>query len=198
MNFAEKIINSIVDENGYCGGRGLSERQFDCLTPSLEEGKCESCGGWSGDKGGHIDFWYREYEGQIGRFHVVLSERHHFKIGYGIVEISPIWTEEEWEARLSEKEAEKEALRASSKWVGEVKERLEFDCKVVKVGEFNGRYGSGLRYEFLDGDGNLFVWFTSCRLEVEEGQELRIRATIKKHSEYDGVKQNIVNRVNVR
>lgn len=33
--FAEKIIDSMVDENDHCGERGLSEKQFDILYKHL-------------------------------------------------------------------------------------------------------------------------------------------------------------------
>lgn len=202
MNFAEKIINSIVDENGYCGDRGLSVKQFDILSQYLEEGEIISDGYYEcKTHDGSISFWHREYVGEIGRFKVILCERKHFQYGFGVVEITPIYSLDEWQEKLDAEKVEKEKLLAiykGSEWIGEIKERLEFDCKVLKVSEFEGYYGVGTRYEFLDNDGNVYIWFTNSYQEIEEGSNIRIRATIKKHGEFKGCKQNVVNRVNVR
>lgn len=35
--FAEKIIDSMVDENGFCGPRGLSVKQFNIISECLKD-----------------------------------------------------------------------------------------------------------------------------------------------------------------
>lgn len=38
-SFAEQILDSMVDESGHCGERGLSPKQFTVLTERLREGE---------------------------------------------------------------------------------------------------------------------------------------------------------------
>jgi len=201
MTFAEKIVESLVDENGYCGERGLSNKQFGILSKYLEEGSCQDIGGWEGTRGGYIQFWQQEYVGKIGRFEVKLLETKHFNFSHGVIEINAFMSKEDWDKKVAEKEAKKKAIQEmykNSQWVGEIKQRLEFNVEVLRISEFEGYYGIGHRFEFVDEDGNIFVWFTNSEQEIEEGSKIRIRATIKDHSEWKGCKQNIVNRVNVR
>jgi hypothetical protein len=46
----------------------------------------------------------------------------------------------------------------------------------------------------VDEAGHSFTWFCSGK-PLEEGKVYEVKATVKKHDEYKGVKQTIVNRV---
>lgn len=61
-SFAERIIDSMVDENGHCGERGLSPKQFAILSEHLEEGETENRGGAY-----NRTFTSTDFTGVIGR-----------------------------------------------------------------------------------------------------------------------------------
>ena len=46
--------------------------------------------------------------------------------------------------------------------------------------------------KFHDAEMNVYVWFASKPLI--EGNEYRLRATVKEHSEYKGIKQTVLTR----
>lgn len=108
--FAEKIIDSMVDENGHCGELGLSEKQFDILYKRLHINETIQRGGWSGDYSG-IDFSEDIWEGTIGCYNVKLSCFHHFHNRYTVVSI------DKWIDELPDFE--------NSEFVGEIESRIE-------------------------------------------------------------------------
>ena len=93
--------------------------------------------------------------------------------------------------RDARREAEKEAERCKSEFVGNVGERI-----VIEVAEMNlltsweNAYGMTYLYKIIDVAGNVFVWFASKHMNSVG----KIKATIKDHSERDGVKQTVVTR----
>jgi hypothetical protein len=91
-----------------------------------------------------------------------------------------------------------EAKTSLNEYVGQIKERLELRLKVVHIIEnYNGGYGyndEGVTYihKLKDEQGRSFTWFGTYRLENEKTYEGRW--TVKKHEEYKGTKQTIINR----
>jgi len=66
------------------------------------------------------------------------------------------------------------------------------------IGDF---YVPGSRYSipsvlenFIDKDGNRFVWFNKSGKKLEKGKTYTGKATIKKHQEYKGIKQTVIAR----
>jgi uncharacterized OB-fold protein len=51
--------------------------------------------------------------------------------------------------------------------------------------------------EFCDNSGNVLVWFTSSAPEVEIGDRVRLTGTVKRHGEYQGVRQTVMTRCKV-
>lgn len=211
IKFAEQVLDGMVDERGYCGERGLSYKQFNCLSRYLEEGEWERVGGWVGTKGGHKNFYARDLEGNIGKYHVVLNWLAHFNDRYTVKEIR-LRDADEYQAELDAK-AKLKAMRdfSGSEWVAEPKKRLDFTLTLVNDyvydGERYGYYDSGTRhiYTFRDENGNCFVWKTSNLIELwneaenkyveaEIGNVIQMRATVKEHNEYKGIKQTVINR----
>lgn len=209
--FAEKIIDGMVDENGYCGERGLSYRQFGIIAENLVEGEWEHVGGWVGTKGGRKNFYSCDFEGNIGKYHVILNLYAHFNDRYTVKEIC-LRDADEYQAELDAK-AKLKAMRdfSGSEWVAEPKKRLDFTLTLVNDyvydGESYGYYDSGTRhiYTLRDENGNCFVWKTSNLIELwdeaenkyieaEIGSVIQMRATVKEHNEYKGIKQTIINR----
>lgn len=109
----------------------------------------------------------------------------------------------------------KERLDLTLKYTG------NYDCGPESYGYGPASYR--VLYFFEDLDGNAFVWSTTtglrkrvhesetkeakrvvyedehiCSVAVEKGETIEVKATIKKHSEYKGMKQNELTRVKVK
>jgi hypothetical protein len=84
----------------------------------------------------------------------------------------------------------------SREWVGEVKKREVFEQLTVKrMTYIEGNYGTTTLVHFESPEGALIKWFASKDLDdIHKGDVLDIKATPKKHDEYKGIKQTIVNR----
>lgn len=99
------------------------------------------------------------------------------------------------------KEIQKEksgSVEYADSWVGDVKKRMEFDVVVERVIPSDGYYGMTYITHFRTKDNHKLVWFaTSKNLEDEVGNSLKIKGTVKKHDEYNGVKQTVITRVTV-
>lgn len=216
-DFAIKIIDSMVDKNGHCGERGLSGKQFDILAEHLAKGKEYDLGEWKGDYK-TVYFWGIDYEGNIGRYHVVINKHFRFHMGYNVVEIS-LRPAGEYEAEL-EAEAKLRAMRdfSGSEWVGEPKQRLDMSLTLVNDYEYEGRrysyYDTSTAhiYTLRDDDGNCIVWRTKNLIYVdredekgrmrwklaEVGSRVTMRATVKEHGEYRGIRQTVITRPKVQ
>lgn len=92
-----------------------------------------------------------------------------------------------------------EAPAPASTWVGEVKQRLDLDVKVEAVIGMEPTQWSAdpVLYKFCTADGNKLAWFSSKSIGIERGETLKVKATVKKHDEFRGVKQTTVTRVKV-
>lgn len=214
--FAEQIIDSMVDESGHCGERGLSAKQFDILSSHLEAGEWIERGCWVGSMGGRKDFSERFHEGVIGKYYVVLSEFWHFNLRCSVVRIDRR-PQDEIDAEKAEEERIKQLRDFShSEWVLEPKKRADFELTLVNDYEYEGvsyhYYDDGVRhiYTFRDADGNCIVWKTANPLgmfvitdETEEWEDakvggiVKLKATVKEHGEYKGVKQTVITRPKV-
>lgn len=81
-----------------------------------------------------------------------------------------------------------------SEYVGEEKERLrDLEVTLTAVRSFDGYYGTTFIYTFMQGE-NVLVWMTSSCKDIEVGVQLLLTGTVKKHSEYKGVKQTTLSR----
>ena len=87
---------------------------------------------------------------------------------------------------------EEKKVVVPSNHIGTVGQRIEMTVKVIGIYTTDGRFGTTYIHHFVEGEGNRVVWFGSKSLE--EGQTYTGKATIKKHTEYKGVKQTIINR----
>lgn len=86
--------------------------------------------------------------------------------------------------------------KKSREWVGEIKKRQVFENLTVKVMRYiEGDYGTSTLVVFEDEPGNLIKWFASKELDdLDRGDVVNIKATPKKHDEYQGVKQTQITR----
>jgi hypothetical protein len=106
--------------------------------------------------------------------------------------------------RIAEREATKEAKRASAQHVGTVGERREFDLVVKFRTSFETQFGCTQVYVCEDADGNVIVYKGSSYLTpvtcgagqhyAEKGDRITLKATIKEHTVRDGIAQTIISR----
>lgn len=214
--YAEKIIDSMVDENGHCDERGMSEKQFDIIIDAMTdfvEGEEQYRGCWEGNYK-TLYFTGTDYTGNVGKYRVTLNKHWNFSYGFNVVSID-LRDPEEYEAEL-EAERKLRELRdfSNSEWVAEPKKRLDLDLTLVNVYEYEGYsysyYDSGTSYiyTFRDESGNCIVWKTKNIIDcydeerdewvlAEVGSKVTMRATVKEHSEYKGTKQTVITRPKV-
>ena len=94
--------------------------------------------------------------------------------------------------------AKAKADRPESNWVGTIGDRL--DIKAVTLNnskELNGRFGISFLHKFTDSYGNDITWFASKDTLCEVGDTIAMTATVKRHDEFRGRKNTIVNRAKV-
>ena len=114
---------------------------------------------------------------------------------YGIA-VSSVWVymKEVEKAQIDKKETKEKA----NNHVGTIKERKEYDLKLVSSRAFQGDFDSYFVHSFEDREGNLFVWFTGKDAPVDETEEFHsFKATIKRHDMYKDRKQNVITRVSL-
>jgi hypothetical protein len=95
-------------------------------------------------------------------------------------------------AREVEKKMVAEREKVVSEFQGEVGKRQEFVLTVERIIYSDGAYGVTFITKLVDEQGNIFTWFASN--ELEQGKTYTIKATVKKHEEYRGVKQTVITR----
>lgn len=94
-------------------------------------------------------------------------------------------------ARKAEFQMKHAEANAGSNYVGDVGQRMDFTLTVVFTKELIGYYLNSL----IDADGNNFMYFGGCL--AEKGSTVTVRATIKRHQDYNGVKQTVISRPKV-
>lgn len=92
------------------------------------------------------------------------------------------------------------ASKNTSEFVGVVKQRLKglklTLTKVIFLG--HGPFGSSFLHLMEDAKGNVFSWITTNKMQVAEGTEVCLDATIKQHKEYNGINQTVLTRARVK
>ena len=89
---------------------------------------------------------------------------------------------------------EREAEGRASVFVGEIKDRIEFEAEVTGVYGTEGFYGHTDIVKFKDADNNQFTWFASDYTNLQRGDRMTIKGTVKKHDQYRGIKQTVLTR----
>ena len=199
--FAEKILDTIYAKAQPHGGECvISRRQFDIVSEYLEPA------------GTLPDGTTRCYFGNIGKYKVTLDDlmRH----GCCCSEIA-LRDEDEVEAERKA-EADAQAKRdaymdgfRNGTYVGQPKERMDLNLTLVSERQFDGRYGRTNCFNFADEQGNCIVWFTQSALDAydeesgqwvyaEVGDKVTMRATVKEHSEYRGIRQTVITRPQIK
>jgi len=86
---------------------------------------------------------------------------------------------------------------SKSEYVGEKNQRLDMNVTVISSRIIDSSYSQTELFRMLDNSGNLIIWFCSGSTELEIDGVYKIKATIKDHEEYNGVKQTKVLRVKI-
>lgn len=97
-----------------------------------------------------------------------------------------------WDAERRDREAARFAADAASTWIGEVGKRQEFG-KVTLTNIFptESDFGPVFIHTFKDEAGNVLKWFTGT---LHDEGEYQLKGTVKRHTEYKGVKETHLNR----
>jgi hypothetical protein len=95
----------------------------------------------------------------------------------------------EFAVRGEARRAEKQLARDRSKYVFEVGQRVKgIEATIKRVVTFDTQWGVSVMTVLEDGEGNVLV---AKDLGYDEGK-VRFTATVKEHTEYDGVKQTVL------
>lgn len=86
--------------------------------------------------------------------------------------------------------------RESSQYVGELKKRQEFTVTVEKVLQFDSAYGVTYLHIMSDDIGNRLTWKSTSKV-LDIGNLMLIKATVKAHEEYHGIRQTVLTRCQV-
>ena len=175
-SFAEQILDSMVDEDGHCGERGLSPKQFAILSERLCEGGTKNV-------------------------EVHLNEFYHFNPRYTVVSIDT-WIDEVPDTSNSQWVGEvRERIERTVTYLGHSSyERRSFSgygTDVVNIHRFADGEGNLLVWKttaclgyYDESEDN---W-----LPIWAGTRLDLRGTVKAHDEYRGTKQTLLNRCKVQ
>ena len=99
--------------------------------------------------------------------------------------------------RTVEKEERKKANFKNDHF-GNLKERIDLNVKVLGIYENEGYYGVTWIHKMVTDTGHKATWFCSSYNGVlEQGKAYKVKATVKRHSEWQGWKETHVNRVKV-
>lgn len=96
-------------------------------------------------------------------------------------------------ARWQERTLIREA--STSEWVGTVKERITITVTIASIRYIKSQWGTTVLYSLKDDRGNIFKWFASREaLGDATGKRLTLKATVKKHTEFNGTRQTELTR----
>lgn len=99
----------------------------------------------------------------------------------------------EYEKTRKQKEQENERYR----YYGEVGEKVTLNGRLACVTSYSTQFGVMFVYKMIYNSA-IFVWKTSKYLGIDDsGEEVNLVGTIKEHSEFRGVKQNMLVRCKV-
>jgi len=96
------------------------------------------------------------------------------------------------------KRREKALAVKDSEYLGEIKVRFEITVKCLTVRSYESEWGVTRQHQLVTPDGDSVIWWASGGTEsLREGSTYLVKATPKKHEEYNGTKQTTVTRVKI-
>lgn len=190
-----------------CGGKGIyyiGVRNGQPLPSWVDNGVCFKCGG-SGKVAGKWKEYTPEYEAKLEARRKAKAEKWEKEHAEEIAKAEAEKKAKE-EAERKAQEAEEQRIReqkAKSQHIGNVGDKIEMVVTFDHVAWFEIPSFSGFGtetmhiYTFRDSNGNAIVWKTTSGKDIENGEQVTIKATIKEHSEYDDEKQTILTRCRI-
>jgi len=93
-------------------------------------------------------------------------------------------------------------INKDSVFLGSVKDKLELEVTLEFTRQWETNYGVTTLYSFRDNNGNVLIWKASRDQDLDPGDRIRIKGTIKDHTVYemksgDTVKQTVLTRCKV-
>lgn len=181
-----------------CGGAGGADQW-------KETGwTCYKCGG-TGKIHGKWKEYTPEYEAKLEARRKARAEKWEREHADEIAKAEAERKAKEEAERIA-REAEEKRIReqkAISQYVGEVGDKVDMYAVLdhrawFEIPSFRG-YGTETRYiyTFRNSHGDAIIWKTSKGMDIENGERVHIKGTIKEHSEYDDEKQTVLTRCKV-
>jgi hypothetical protein len=91
--------------------------------------------------------------------------------------------------------------KGASEWIGRVGDTIDMVLTLRRVGSYETHFGFRAQtveiFTFADQAGNALIWKTSSFPQLDEGNQYRVRGTIKEHGEYRGERQTVLTRCKV-
>lgn len=118
--------------------------------------------------------------------------------------------DETYSQKIQEAEAELAKNDSNSEWFGE--EGKRYDLELTYLGyhcwETSFGYHESIQYlhKFKDEAGNIYIWKTGnsmCKVTsdgyefIKEGEKVTLKATVKEHGDYNGIKQTVLTRCKI-
>lgn len=149
--------------------------------------------------------WIKTAEGDngyISNLKVATSEQFAETRDFGLIVSLPVAYNRHlgYIKKQNEKAAEiaaRKAIEQASQYVGEIKDKLTVEASnFTCITTLYSQYGETYVYKWNDENNNIFVWYASNPVEEPE-KVVRVKGTVKDHSEYRGAKQTILTRCKV-
>lgn len=95
-------------------------------------------------------------------------------------------------------EAKIRAQRPPSQFVGTVGQAgLTLEAEVIFTKQIEGNYGTSTLISFVTDKGEVCKWFASGVWDLEKGDRITIRGSVKDHQEYRGEQQTVLTRCKI-
>ena len=90
-------------------------------------------------------------------------------------------------------------MKKQSEHVGEVGEKLkDIEAEIASTRIFRVNDNVKTLVVMKDKNNNVYKWFASGVKEYEERKQITLSGTVKKHDEYNGVKNTILSRCSIK
>ena len=116
------------------------------------------------------------------------------------------WKNDGLEEKIKEANQKAIASRSKSQHVGKAGDRIQIKATLTGFHSYKTQFGDMNIYTFTDIFNNVLVWKTSSYLDrivgdickpVQKGEMVELKATVKDHTEYQGIKQTVLTRCKV-
>jgi hypothetical protein len=97
--------------------------------------------------------------------------------------------------KLAVREAQTATDLANSAYVGTVGERKVFTLTLAYIAGYDSDFGHVTVEAYRDEEGRMVVYKGTAPVGAELGQTVIVKATIKEHSERNGIKQTLISRL---